>query len=59
MLVQLRRMSEQLEALCEDNREIKMRLGILGQQVASLSSRLDRMELRLDRFERRFVLADA
>jgi hypothetical protein len=59
VLVQLRRISEQLEALREDNREIKTRLGILEQQGASLSSRMDRMELRLDRIERRLELVDA
>jgi hypothetical protein len=59
ILVHLRRISEQIDALREDSREIKTRLGILQQQVASLSSRMDRMELRLDPVERRLDLVDA
>eukprot|EP01037_Dinobryon_pediforme_P020139 gene20139-20686_t len=56
ILVYLRRISEQMEALREDVREIKTRLGILEQQGASLSSRIDRVEMRLDRIERRLDL---
>ncbi|MHB2166259.1 hypothetical protein [Alsobacter sp. R-9] len=59
VLIQLRRMAEQLEALHEDNREIKTRLGLLEQTTASISRRIDRVELRLDRIERRLDLADA
>jgi predicted nucleic acid-binding Zn-ribbon protein len=58
-LVYLRRLSEQLDGLREDNREIKTRLGILEQQNASLSTRLDRIEARLDRIERRLDLVEA
>ena len=58
-LIHLRRLSEQLDGLREDNREIKTRLGILEQQNASLSTRLDRIEGRLDRIERRLDLVEA
>lgn len=37
----------------DDLREIKERLGILEMQYASLSRRLDRMEERVERIERR------
>lgn len=57
-LVYLRRLSEQMDALREDNREIKTRLGILEQQGASLSSRMDRIEFRLDRIEKRLDLVE-
>ena len=53
ILVHLRRLSDQMSALHDDNREIKTRLGILEQQGASLSSRIDRIEFRLDRIEKR------
>ena len=59
LLVYLRRLSDQMEVIREDNREIKSRLGILKQQGASLSTRLDRIELRLDRIERRMELVEA
>ena len=66
VLEHLRAIRATVEALREDNREIKMRLGILeqqyvilGQQYASLSSRIDRIEIRLDRIERRLGLIEA
>jgi DNA repair exonuclease SbcCD ATPase subunit len=59
VLVYLRRLSEQVDGLREDNREIKTRLGILEQQGASLSNRIDRIEMRLDRIERRLDLVEA
>jgi hypothetical protein len=40
----------------EDLREIKERLGILEMQYASLSNRMDRMDLRIERIERRLDL---
>lgn len=59
ILVHLRRLSEQVAALHEDNREIKTRLGIIEQQNASLSTRIDRLETRLDRIERRLDIVAA
>ncbi len=59
VLIHLRRLSGQMSALHEDNREIKTRLGIIGQQNASLSTRMDRLEARMDRIERRLDLAPA
>jgi predicted nucleic acid-binding Zn-ribbon protein len=43
----------------EDLREIKGRLGILEQQYANLSTRLDRMDERVSRIEKRLDLAEA
>ena len=52
--------------LVDDMHEVKERLGILETQVAglagqyaSLSNRLDRMDLRIERIERRLDLHDA
>jgi len=59
VLIHLRRISEQIDSLRDDNREVKTRLGILEQQGASLSSRLDRIEARMDRIEKRLDLVDA
>jgi len=62
----LGRLDEKVDALREDNREIKQRLGfleqrygLLEQQYASLSTRLDRIEVRLDRIEKRLDLVEA
>jgi len=57
-LIYLHRLSEQLDALREDNREIKTRPGILEQQGASFSGRMDRLEFRLDRIKKRLDLVE-
>jgi predicted nucleic acid-binding Zn-ribbon protein len=43
----------------EDLREIKERLGILESQYASLSNRLDRLDERVSRIEKRLDLFDS
>jgi hypothetical protein len=43
----------------EDGREIKLRLGLVEQQGASIARRVDRLDLRLERVERRLDSADA
>ena len=45
--------------LVDDMHEVKERLGILEMQYASLSNRLDRMDLRIERIEQRLGLIDA
>jgi predicted nucleic acid-binding Zn-ribbon protein len=52
-------MRDGLDGLREDMREVKTRLGILENQYASMSSRLDRLDARVERIERRLDLADA
>ena len=59
VLEHLRYIRGDVDDLREDNREIKTRLGILEQQYASMSNRIDRIEGRLDRIEKRLELADA
>ncbi len=48
-----------LDGLRDDMREVKQRLGILENQYASISNRLDRMDFRIERIERRLDLTDA
>jgi predicted nuclease with TOPRIM domain len=45
--------------LRDDAREIKGRLGIFESQYASISNRLDRMDDRVARIERRLDLVEA
>jgi predicted nuclease with TOPRIM domain len=59
VLEHLRHIGDAVDALRDDIREIKTRLGIIEQQYASLSNRIDRIEGRLDRIEKRLELADA
>ena len=55
----LRKLDEKLDRASDDLREIKTRVGILEQQYASMSNRIDRIESRLERIERRLELAEA
>ena len=66
ILEHLRAIRGTLDRHSDDLREIKERLGILetgvgnlGAQYASLSTRLDRMDERVARIERRLDLAEA
>ena len=62
----LRRMDAKLDALADVVREIRTRVGnqeqqtsVLAQQYASISNRIDAVEVRLERIERRLDLVDA
>jgi predicted nucleic acid-binding Zn-ribbon protein len=59
ILDHLRHMRSAIDGVREDMREVKTRLGILENQYASMSSRLDRLDARVERIERRLDLADA
>jgi len=48
-----------LSRIVDDMHEVKERLGILEMQYASLSNRLDRMDLRIERIERPLGLIEA
>ena len=59
VLEHLRHIRGAVDAVRDDVREIKTRLGHLEHQYASLSTRMDRIDERLDKIERRLDLADA
>jgi predicted nuclease with TOPRIM domain len=59
ILDHLRHMRSAIDGVREDMREVKTRLGILENQYASMSSRRDRLDARVERMERRLDLADA
>ena len=59
MLEHLRHIRSAVDGLRDDMREVKGRLGILESQYANLSNRLDRVDGRIERIERRLNLADA
>jgi hypothetical protein len=58
VLEQLRALRGGVEALRDDMREIKGRLGVLEAGYASLQHNMDRVGLRLDRIERRLDLRE-
>lgn len=58
ILEHLRQIRAGQDSLREDMREVKVRLGHLEAQYASLSSRIDRIGERLERVERRLELVE-
>lgn len=59
VLEHLRHIRGAVDEIRLDTRELKSRVGILEQQYASVSNRINRIEDRLERIERRIGLADA
>ena len=59
VLEHLRHIRSAVDGLRDDMREVKGRLGILESQYANLSNRLDCVDGRIERIERRLNLADA
>jgi predicted nucleic acid-binding Zn-ribbon protein len=58
ILEHLRAIRASVDRLVDDMQEVKGRLGILEQQYASISTRLDRMDERITRIEKRLDLVE-
>ncbi|HZS64878.1 MAG TPA: hypothetical protein VFA53_10355 [Xanthobacteraceae bacterium] len=58
VLEHLRHIRSVVDGLRDDMRDVKTRLGTLETQYAILSNRLDRLDARVERIERRLELAD-
>ncbi|MCA3447426.1 MAG: hypothetical protein INF93_12025 [Rhodobacter sp.] len=58
LLETLKAIQGTLMRLVDDIHEVKEWLGILEMQYASLSNRMDRMDLRIERIERRLGLVE-
>jgi predicted nuclease with TOPRIM domain len=58
VLEHLRHIPSAVDALRDDMREVKGRLGILENQYANLSNRIDRLDARVERIERRLELTE-
>src|SRR5689334_7805666 len=58
VLEHLRHIRTVVDALRDDMREMKGRMGILENQYANLSARIDRLDARVERIERPLELAD-
>jgi archaellum component FlaC len=59
VLEHLRYMRTALDGVRDDIREIKGRLGTLESQYANISNRMDRLDGRIERIERRLQLTEA
>ncbi len=55
----MRRIDSKLDLLADIARETRTRVGLLEQQYASISSRLDGIEDRIERIEKRLDLVNA
>ena len=58
VLAHLRHIRGAVDDTREDMREVKSRLGLLEQQYAIISGRLDRLTDRVERIERRLDLVE-
>ena len=58
LLETLKAIQGTLTRLVDDIHEVKERLGILEMQYASLSNRMDRVDLRIEQIERRLGLIE-
>lgn len=55
----LRHIRSAVDSLRDDMREVKGRLGILESQYANISTRMDRLDTRVERIEQQLHLAEA
>ena len=59
ILVMLRRIDARLERLVDDVQDLKIRMTHVVEGWAGVNRRLDRLEVRVDRIEKRLGLIDA
>ncbi|MCJ2038912.1 hypothetical protein MKK55_08085 [Methylobacterium sp. J-059] len=58
MLVYLRRIDEKVDRLSADMHDVKVRMSGIDENLAGVHRRIDRLELPVERIERRLDLAD-
>jgi hypothetical protein len=59
VLVLLRKIDERTERMAEDLQDLKVRVTSVVEGLAGVNRRLDRLEGRMERIERRLELTDA
>jgi hypothetical protein len=59
VLVLLRKLDTHTERMADDLRDLKVRMTSVEEGLAGLNRRLDRLDSRVERIERRLELADA
>jgi archaellum component FlaC len=59
VLVLLRKIDERTERIAEDLHDLKVRVTSVEEGLAGVNRRLDRLEGRVERIERRLELTDA
>ena len=58
VLQYLRRFDEKLDRVIDEMLDVKVRLTAVGEGLAGVNRRLDRLEIRVERVERRLDLVD-
>jgi archaellum component FlaC len=59
VLILLRRIDERTERMSDDLQDLKIRMTSVEEGLAGVNRRLDRLDGRVDRIERRLELTDA
>jgi len=59
VLQMLRRMDAKFDRMSDDLQDIKVRMTHVEEGMAGVNRRLDRLEVRVDRIERRLELSDS
>ena len=59
ILALLRRMDAKLDRVIDDVQDLKVRMTAVGEALVGVHRRLDRLEVRVERIERRLDLVDA
>jgi archaellum component FlaC len=59
VLVMLRQIDERTERMVEDLQGSNVRVTAIGEGLVGVNRRLDRLEVRVERIEKRFELSDA
>lgn len=59
VLALLRKIDQRTERMADDLQDLKVRVTAVEEGLAGVNRRLDRLELRVDRIERRLELSDA
>ena len=58
LILRYRRIDDKLDRVVDDVRELKIRMTAVEENLASLNRRFDRLEVRVDRIERRLELTE-
>ena len=58
VLVYLRRIEEKVDRVAADRRDVRVRLRTVWENLAGVHRRLDRVNARVERIERRLVLTE-
>ena len=59
VLLMLRKIDQRTERMAEDLHDLKVRVTAVEEGLAGVNRRLDRLEIRVERIEKRLELSDA